>query len=183
MNAPSSKEGAGRPASLLSRRSRSFRVAYGARGAPRSLENHCVAISISSASDEAALYDSHSFAYFDECTRSTCARRNNPKRGDRNSLDERMRRMSLPPCVPRSRRGAALRPALVQIEHAGTGSLIRRRRPGARWVARAAGRRNRARISLTLRHPADFDALLAPTTRSSVCSPEDARFLIDTAAR
>jgi GT2 family glycosyltransferase/glycosyltransferase involved in cell wall biosynthesis len=127
--------------------------------------------------DEAALYDARSFAYFPELCEIHFVQRKEAAPGEAETLRERMQTHCHPALVTAVAEALrAFAPALVAVEHAELADLVALRTPDTRWVldlhdaygpADFADRADAGRFAQTL---AAYDAL-------TVCSDEDGALL------
>ena len=127
--------------------------------------------------DEAALYDARSFAYFSGLREIHFVRRRELALAENESLRERMRSHCHPALVAAVEDALrSFRPDLVAVEHAELADVVRLRTPETRWVldlhdaygpSDFAGRADAARFAEMLRA---YDAL-------TVCSDEDGAML------
>jgi GT2 family glycosyltransferase/glycosyltransferase involved in cell wall biosynthesis len=127
--------------------------------------------------DEAALYDARSFAYFSGLCAIHLVQRSELMATEAQTLRERMQTHCHPTLAAAVEEALhAHRPDLVTVEHAELAELVRLRTPGSRWIldlhdaygpADFAEPADAARFAETLR---EYDAL-------TVCSEEDGAML------
>ena len=127
--------------------------------------------------DEAALYDAHSFAYFSGLCAVHLVQRNELAATQAQTLRERMRTHCHPSLVAAVEEALrSHRPDLVAVEHAELAELVRLRTPDSRWIldlhdaygpADFAEHADAGRFAEVLR---EYDAL-------TVCSDEDGALL------